>query len=378
MARARSALLGTAMATGHGRCWEASAGWRVEVPRARLNTADGKTTEWKSKALRAYQRRTLVADALIAGSYLAGTNTRRVRRALAALFGGAVGKDTVSRVWRKVKTDWEAWNARSLVEEPIVRLILIDALGVATTQLVVLLAWQRGPRFMRVLPTLVEDLFDVVGRPYDGVDHVVLDDVHETMLDPAKSDHPLAALGVVAQTPCDVAANFNLHSRLAEINIAAVAQFKAHHVLQQSTNGSSAIEQGDDRRRRAEFSAGQNRDLELSPSDALTKRSRRLSACQTILDAIGNLLADSRQVEEFLFAEDICGFFGNLPIHRRLVPKIIIPIHAWHCVQDLSRWLRATECTVSPWASEPLRDLTSSPRSLIVFALQGGATQTPA
>src|SRR5207245_11567977 len=52
------------------------------------------------------------------------TNTRRVRRALAALFGGAVGKDTVSRVWRKVKADWEAWNARSLAEEPIVRLIL--------------------------------------------------------------------------------------------------------------------------------------------------------------------------------------------------------------------------------------------------------------
>ena len=211
----------------------------------------------------------------------------------------------------------------------------LDALGVATTQLVVLLAWQRGPRFRRVLLTLVEDLFDVVGWPYDGVDHVVLDDVHETMLDPAKSDHPLVAVGAVAQTPCDVAANLNLHSRLAEINIAAVAQFKAHHVLQQSTNGSSAIEQGDDRRRQAEFSAGQNRDLELSPSDALTKRSRRLSACQTILDAIGNLLADSRQVEEFLFAEDICGFFGNLPIHRRLVPKIIIPIHAWHCVQDL-------------------------------------------
>jgi hypothetical protein len=35
-----------------------------------------------------------------------------------------VGKDTVSRVWRKVKSDWEAWNARSLVDEPIVRLIL--------------------------------------------------------------------------------------------------------------------------------------------------------------------------------------------------------------------------------------------------------------
>jgi transposase-like protein len=96
----------------------------IEVPRARLNSSDGKTTEWKSKALRAYQRRTLAADALIAGAYLAGTNTRRVRRALAAVFGGAVGKDTVSRVWRKVKTDWDAWNVRSLAEEPVVRLIL--------------------------------------------------------------------------------------------------------------------------------------------------------------------------------------------------------------------------------------------------------------
>jgi len=81
----------------------------ITVPRARLKSDDGKTSEWKSKALRAYQRRTKVADALIASTYLAGTNTRRVRRALAALFGGAVGKDTVSRVWRKVKTDWEAW-----------------------------------------------------------------------------------------------------------------------------------------------------------------------------------------------------------------------------------------------------------------------------
>jgi transposase-like protein len=96
----------------------------IAVPRARLTTSEGGTAEWKSQALRAYQRRTLAADALIAGSYLAGTNTRRVRRALAALFGGTVGKDTVSRTWRKVKSDWDAWNSRSLAEEPIVRLIL--------------------------------------------------------------------------------------------------------------------------------------------------------------------------------------------------------------------------------------------------------------
>ena len=96
----------------------------IAVPRARLQTPDGKTAEWKSAALRAYQRRTHAAEALIASAYLAGVNTRRVRRALAALFGGAVGKDIVSRTWRKVKGDWDAWNARSLADEPIVRLIL--------------------------------------------------------------------------------------------------------------------------------------------------------------------------------------------------------------------------------------------------------------
>jgi transposase-like protein len=61
---------------------------------------------------------------LIASAYLAGTNTRRVRRALKALFADGLGKDVVSRVWRKVRSDWEAWNARSLAEEPIARLIL--------------------------------------------------------------------------------------------------------------------------------------------------------------------------------------------------------------------------------------------------------------
>jgi transposase-like protein len=96
----------------------------IKIPRARLKAAEGKTTEWRSKTLPAYQRRTQAADALIAGAYLAGTNTRRVRRALATLFNGALGKDVVSRVWRKVQGDWQAWNKRSLAEEPIIRLIL--------------------------------------------------------------------------------------------------------------------------------------------------------------------------------------------------------------------------------------------------------------
>jgi transposase-like protein len=96
----------------------------IAVPRARLNTSDGKTTEWQNKTLPAYRRRTKEIEALIAGSYLAGCNTRRVGRALAALFRGAVSKDTVSRVWRKIKADWDSWNKRDLANEDVVRLIL--------------------------------------------------------------------------------------------------------------------------------------------------------------------------------------------------------------------------------------------------------------
>ena len=96
----------------------------LAVPRARMAAAEGGTSEWRSASLPRYARMTRQVEALIAGAYLAGTNTRRVRRALAALFRGAVGKDVVSRTWRKVRTDWDAWNKRDLAGEDIVRLIL--------------------------------------------------------------------------------------------------------------------------------------------------------------------------------------------------------------------------------------------------------------
>jgi len=96
----------------------------LSVPRARMATEGGATQEWRSATLPRYARMTRQVEALIAGAYLSGTNTRRVKRALAALFGGAVGKDVVSRTWRKVKTDWDAWNKRDLAGEDIVRLIL--------------------------------------------------------------------------------------------------------------------------------------------------------------------------------------------------------------------------------------------------------------
>jgi hypothetical protein len=79
-----------------------------------------------------------------------------------------------------------------------------------------------------------------------------------------------------------------------------------------------------------------------------SSESSRLPACQTILDAIRNLLTNGCQVQKFLFAADIVGLARKLPIHRRLVPKVIIPIHACPlCARPL---LMAQ--SGRPWVSE--------------------------
>ena len=49
----------------------------VQVPRARIQDADGRTTDWRSRALPRYQRLTRTAEALITAVYLSGTDTRR-------------------------------------------------------------------------------------------------------------------------------------------------------------------------------------------------------------------------------------------------------------------------------------------------------------
>ena len=90
----------------------------IEVPRARMAAPDGGTEEWRSQSPPRDAWMTRQVKALIASACLAGANTRRVkRRALTALFGGAVGKGVVliavrlrrvSRTWREVRTDWQA------------------------------------------------------------------------------------------------------------------------------------------------------------------------------------------------------------------------------------------------------------------------------
>jgi transposase-like protein len=150
---------------------------RVSVPRARLAMPQGGTVEWRNATIPAYQRRTRRADALIASVYLAGTNTRRVRRALAALFDGGVGKDVVSRVWRQVKSDWDAWNSRSLAEEPIVRLILdgtvvrvrLDRKATSISLLVVLGVCKNGQKVLLAIRSM--------GGESDAAWRAVLDDL---------------------------------------------------------------------------------------------------------------------------------------------------------------------------------------------------------
>ena len=79
----------------------------VKVPRARLVDEAGRATEWRSQALCHYQRLTKKAEALIASVYLAGTNTRRVKRALGALFKGAIVKKSGLNL-----TDGVCWPQR--------------------------------------------------------------------------------------------------------------------------------------------------------------------------------------------------------------------------------------------------------------------------
>src|SRR5208337_5236750 len=105
-----SAQVGRGRGVGRGRAPRPSRTdadghvWQ-DADRRAARSADGgrrQDARMAEGSLRAYQRRTRAADALIAGAYLSGTNTRRVRRALAAAFAGPVGKDVVSRTWRKV------------------------------------------------------------------------------------------------------------------------------------------------------------------------------------------------------------------------------------------------------------------------------------
>jgi transposase-like protein len=95
------------------------------MPRARVHTAAGATAEWRSELVPRYQRRSERVDAAILGVYLSGTNTRRIKGALAPLLrGGPLSKDAVSRLVGRLAEDFETWRRRDLAEDQLQYLIM--------------------------------------------------------------------------------------------------------------------------------------------------------------------------------------------------------------------------------------------------------------
>lgn len=95
------------------------------MPRARVRTAEDATGEWRSTLVPRYQRRSERVDEAILGVYLSGTNTRRIKAALAPLLrGGPLSKDAISRLVGRLAEDFDTWRRRDLAESQIQYLIM--------------------------------------------------------------------------------------------------------------------------------------------------------------------------------------------------------------------------------------------------------------
>jgi len=100
----------------------------ISVPRARIRDNAGNTSEFSSEILPRYARRTRRVDEAILGVYLAGANTRRIRKALMPLLGEAnLSKSAVSRVVSRLKALFLSWGERDLSEETY-PILLLDAI----------------------------------------------------------------------------------------------------------------------------------------------------------------------------------------------------------------------------------------------------------
>jgi transposase-like protein len=76
--------------------------------------------EWNSELIPRYSRRTEAVEEALMRAYLGGTNTRRVKQALAPLLqGAALSKSTVSRIVARLSEGFEAWRTRDLSQEDI-------------------------------------------------------------------------------------------------------------------------------------------------------------------------------------------------------------------------------------------------------------------
>jgi len=101
----------------------------LTLPRGRLAKDKGGTEEFRSTVLPRYQRRMREINEAIAGVYLSGGNTRRIRGALRPLLKNApMSKSAVSRIVGTLRGDWETWRNQSLKDLNVVYLYL-DAIA---------------------------------------------------------------------------------------------------------------------------------------------------------------------------------------------------------------------------------------------------------
>jgi putative transposase len=101
----------------------------LAMPRARLRDASGEAHEWRSQLVPRYERRMPEINAAIASVYLSGSNTRRIRGALAPLLKAApLSKSAVSRIVATLRQGLEAWQQRSLADVELAYLYL-DAIA---------------------------------------------------------------------------------------------------------------------------------------------------------------------------------------------------------------------------------------------------------
>jgi transposase-like protein len=88
----------------------------LTLPRATIFRPGG-AHEWQSTIVPRYARRAREVNAAVVATYLAGTNTRRIRGALAPLLKGApLSKSAVSRVVATLRESLQTWMTRSLAD----------------------------------------------------------------------------------------------------------------------------------------------------------------------------------------------------------------------------------------------------------------------
>jgi len=78
------------------------------------------TKQWHSQLIPRYARRTAEVEDALTKSYLSGTNTRRIKRALSPLLAGAaLSKSTISRIVTRLSAEYDLWRQRDLSSEDI-------------------------------------------------------------------------------------------------------------------------------------------------------------------------------------------------------------------------------------------------------------------